>query len=341
MRDIISNDQSLQRDLSVVCLPPKIETDINDRNRRKFLLCDKNLYRGSYRSPWTNTYHPPLGNGDKGSKSSARNQQLELIFNECFDVYRKQYYGSNDDSVSSVYVTEHGVDPASFQALFLIRKDLGEGEQCGQWCSFHDVIYSSEKGDKTYAYDLCSTILLSTGVDSDLLGKTNVSGYLTRHNRESFAASSGSPHIVRIGEMIESIETELVAEMDSLHIHRTRELLTSVRHHSADDTQGGLHVQMLNQAILQRKKVPGISSEENPVDLDQVLKTRCNLRDASVSNESLQKSKYRPPTGMHTNTQAALMNEAILKRKKMMNRDMGQQLMKEALQSKVGKKRQE
>lgn len=57
-----------------------------------------------YRSPWSNTYYPPL---EDGSMPSERLRKLELDANHAFDQYRDMYF---EGGVSSVYFwdLEHG-----------------------------------------------------------------------------------------------------------------------------------------------------------------------------------------------------------------------------------------
>lgn len=57
-----------------------------------------------YRSPWSNTYYPPL---DDGSMPSEKLRKLELDANHAFDQYREMYF---EGGVSSVYFwdLDHG-----------------------------------------------------------------------------------------------------------------------------------------------------------------------------------------------------------------------------------------
>lgn len=58
----------------------------------------------NYRSPWSNTYEPPL---EDGAMPSERLRKLELDANNAFDRYRDMYF---EGGVSSVYFwdLEHG-----------------------------------------------------------------------------------------------------------------------------------------------------------------------------------------------------------------------------------------
>jgi capping protein beta len=134
---------------------------------REFLLCDFNRDADSYRSPWSNSYFPPLEDGTtppealrvrtphlvsltRRSLFSATQttrdtpQALELQANELFGSYREQYY---DGGLSSVYLWPHarpddddnthgsapppepGSPGAPFAGCFLVHKDTSEGGQ--------------------------------------------------------------------------------------------------------------------------------------------------------------------------------------------------------------------
>ena len=57
-----------------------------------------------HRSPWSNTYDPPL---EDGAMPSDRLRKLELDANQAFDQYRDMYF---EGGVSSVYLWDlaHG-----------------------------------------------------------------------------------------------------------------------------------------------------------------------------------------------------------------------------------------
>ena len=142
-----------------------LQVAIDTLASREFLLCDFNRDADSYRSPWSNSYFPPLEDGTTPPEAlrvrpchpchptpsfSATHttlntpQALELHANELFGSYREQYY---DGGLSSVYLWAHaradndtagGAPPpepgsrdAPFAGCFLIHKDTGEGGQAG------------------------------------------------------------------------------------------------------------------------------------------------------------------------------------------------------------------
>ena len=84
-----------------------------------------------HRSPWSNTYDPPL---DDGTMPSERLRRLEVEANGAFDQYREMYF---EGGVSSVYLwdLDHG-----FAGVILIKK-AGDGSKKikGCWDSIHVV----------------------------------------------------------------------------------------------------------------------------------------------------------------------------------------------------------
>lgn len=103
LTDLIDLVPSLCEDLlSSVDQPLKIAQDRN--NGKDYLLCDYNRDGDSYRSPWSNTYDPPL---EDGSMPSERLRKLEIEANHAFDQYREMYF---EGGVSSVYLwdMDHG-----------------------------------------------------------------------------------------------------------------------------------------------------------------------------------------------------------------------------------------
>ncbi|PRD21606.1 UNVERIFIED_CONTAM: Capzb [Trichonephila clavipes] len=130
LSDLIDLVPSLCEDLlSSVDQPLKIARDKN--LGKDYLLCDYNRDGDSYRSPWSNTYDPPL---DDGAMPSDRLRKLEIDANEAFDQYREMYF---EGGVSSVYLwdLEHG-----FAGVILIKK-AGDGSKKikGCWDSIHVV----------------------------------------------------------------------------------------------------------------------------------------------------------------------------------------------------------
>ena len=72
-----------------------------------------------FRSPWTNSYDPPL---EDGAMPSERLRKLEIEANAAFDQYRELYF---EGGVSSVYLWD--LD-SGFAGVILIKK-AGDGSK--------------------------------------------------------------------------------------------------------------------------------------------------------------------------------------------------------------------
>ncbi|CAN6484681.1 unnamed protein product [Victoria cruziana] len=193
---------------------------------QEFLLCDYNRDGDSYRSPWSNKYHPPL---DDGSQPSAELRKLEMEANDVFAIYREQYY---EGGISSVYMWEPD-EGEGFAACFLIKKDgskTGQGRrgylQEGIWDAIH-VIEVGPDNDGTAHYSLTSTIMLSLTTDDVSSGSFNLSGSITRQMALDISVSDG--HLCNMGRMIEEMESKLRNSLDQVYFGKTKEMVFTLR----------------------------------------------------------------------------------------------------------------
>lgn len=187
--------------------------------QKEYLLCDYNRDGDSYRSPWSNTYFPELGDGAVPSDAI---RELEAHANEVFDAYREQYF---EGGVSSVYLWE--LENVGFAGCFLIKKgseDSKRGELVdGFWDSIHVVEVVLSDDGKEATYKLTSTIMLSLHSKAGL----NLSGSITRQKNLTAPCSEG--HIVNIGTTIEDMENTLRNQLDQVYFSKTRDILSELR----------------------------------------------------------------------------------------------------------------
>lgn len=131
-----------------------------------------------FRSPWSNTYDPPL---EDGSMPSERLRKLEIDANHAFDQYRELYF---EGGVSSVYLwdLDHG-----FAAVILIKK-AGDGSKKikGCWDSIHVVEVQEKSSGRIAHYKLTSTAMLWLQTNKHGSGTMNLGGSLTRQVCEYF-----------------------------------------------------------------------------------------------------------------------------------------------------------
>ncbi|CAK4069197.1 unnamed protein product [Aphanomyces euteiches] len=249
---------NVENDLSGLCqLQPDLADELYQRvdqplgqaldpvAGRPFLLCDYNRDGDSHRSPWTNTYYPPIEDGE-GFVPSDNLRQLEIQANEIFDVYREMYY---QGGVSSVYMWD--LEPG-FAACILIKKDVHQQRfvENGGWNSIH-VMEVHEKNDKEAVYTLTTTILLGMKVNRQELGHLNLDGNLTRQTERVMKFDSQSSHLSNMGRLVEDMEIEMRSNLDRVYISKTREVLNGIRKLQHGPTQGSVFVGELGRAVLQ------------------------------------------------------------------------------------------
>jgi hypothetical protein len=174
----------------------------------------------SYRSPFSDTYVPPLSGDDQHLPVALAT--FESHSNEVWDAYTQLYYGK--EALGSVYVKE--VANASFLACFLVQKTVEGDERLaeGQWNSAH-IVHVGNLSKGTVKYRISSTISIAMDPNSD----TCVSAQLTRETEEQHKVSDRTAavhasHLENIGKMI-----EMRSNLDVVTIPKTREVLMGLR----------------------------------------------------------------------------------------------------------------
>lgn len=206
--------------LSAVDQPLKIAYDAH--SKRDYLLCDYNRDGDSYRSPWSNKYDPPLGDGAVPSKQL---RQLEIQANEVFDIYRDLYY---EGGVSSVYTWD--LDEG-FAVVVLIKKTQDHSKKGqpmkGTWDSIHVV--EVQEGKKSAHYKLTSTVMLTIETETEATGNVSLAGSLTRQAEQDSAVSDQSPHVSNIGRMVEDMELKLRQTLETIYFGKTKDIANELR----------------------------------------------------------------------------------------------------------------
>uniref|UniRef100_A0A0D6QRR9 F-actin-capping protein subunit beta n=1 Tax=Araucaria cunninghamii TaxID=56994 RepID=A0A0D6QRR9_ARACU len=230
--------------LSRVDQPLQVEIDVD--SKKEFLLCDYNRDGDSYRSPWSNKYHPPL---DDGAEPSAELRKLEVEANDIFAIYRDQYY---EGGISSVYLWEPD-EGDGFAACFLIKKDgsqTGQGRrgflQQGVWDAIH-VIEVGIQDEGTAHYCLTSTVMLSMTTNDKSSGTFGLSGSITRQMSADISIADG--HLSNMGRMIEEMESKLRNALDQVYFGKTREMVLTLREPLGVLTTSSTTGQSLQQTI--------------------------------------------------------------------------------------------
>lgn len=215
-------DPSLEDELwNRVDLPLKV--DQCPETGRDFIVCDYNRDEDSYRSPWSNSYKPPL---EDGMAPSGELRQLEEEANLIFDVYRRQYF---ETGTSSVYMWSLG-EP-NFAAAFLIMKEVQADSMTGQWNSIH-VIEATRQSETKFNYKLISTALVDINVENPELGKINLSGSISEQREKAGNIDQGEEiqmHIGNMGPMIEERELALRNAIEGTYFGKTNSVQNGMR----------------------------------------------------------------------------------------------------------------
>jgi capping protein beta len=246
LSDLIDLVPSLCEDLlSSVDQPLKIARD--KEMGKDYLLCDYNRDGDSYRSPWSNTYDPPL---EDGSMPSERLRKLEIDANHAFDQYREMYF---EGGVSSVYLwdLDHG-----FAGVILIKK-AGDGSKKikGCWDSIHVVEVQEKTTGRSAHYKLTSTAMLWLQTNKPGSGTMNLGGSLTRQVEADANVSEASPHIANIGRMVEEMENKIRNTLNEIYFGKTKDIVNGLRSIEplANQQQQDALRQDLTQALLRRQ----------------------------------------------------------------------------------------
>ncbi|KAG8633367.1 probable F-actin-capping protein subunit beta [Manihot esculenta] len=210
--------------LSQVDQPLQVLCDVDCG--KGFILCEYNRDADSYRSPWSNKYHPPL---EEALFPSSELRKLEIEANEAFTIYREQYY---EGGISSVYLWEDD-EREGFVACFLIKKDgskTGHGRrgylQEGAWDAIH-VIEVGPEEEKAVHYCLTSTVMLSLTTNDESSGTFSLSGSIRRQMNMDLAIADG--HLCNMGRIIEEMEGRLRNTLDQVYFGKTKEMVCTLR----------------------------------------------------------------------------------------------------------------
>jgi len=227
---------------------------------KDYLLCDYNRDGDSYRSPWSNTYDPPLEDDAYApAMPSERLRKLEVDANAAFEQYLQMYF---EGGVSSVYLwdLENG-----FAGVILIKK-AGDGSRKikGCWDSIHVVEVVEKSTGRGARYKLTSTAMLWLQTSKPGSGTMNLGGSLTRQLEQECPVSETSPHIANIGKMVEDMENKIRSTLNEIYFGKTRDIvngLRSVNPLSDQQKKADLKKDLVN--ALQKRQAKGGDNSNN------------------------------------------------------------------------------
>lgn len=230
------NPKNIAKNLNTLCqVAPSLAEDLLSSvdqplgvktcagTKKKYLTCDYNRDGDSFRSPWNNKYDPPLADG---TEPSPELRELEVSFNDAFDIYRDLYY---EGGVSSSYLWDQD---GGFAGVVLFKKSadkkVGAENHNGGWDSIH--VFEVEKvSRKSASYKLTSTVILDMRGKSQGLGTLDLSGNLTRQSEQTLPVADESSHIKNIGSMVEDMESKLRNILNEVYFGKTRDIIGDLR----------------------------------------------------------------------------------------------------------------
>ena len=151
-----------------------------DNEGRDYLQHEYNRDGDSYRSPWNNTYCPPI---ESTFFPSADLRRLEQKAFEIFTSYVKLYYG---EATSSVFLMDPQPGaPAGFSGCYLVKK-LIEGDQGvtdATWDGTHIVVVTFD-GDLA-DYQVFSTVQMSIDTSTPEVGALTIAGACSHNDKKT------------------------------------------------------------------------------------------------------------------------------------------------------------
>jgi capping protein (actin filament) muscle Z-line, beta len=199
---------------------------------RDYLCCDYNRDGNSYRSPWSNTFEPPIDPEDAADLiPHGRVRRMEEALNSAIDVYRELYY---EGGISSAYLW--ALDEG-FAGVVLFKKGSGQGgkEGKGSWDSIHVLEVSESATKRSAQYKLTSTVILDLSTNSAAVDELSLSGNLTRQTQQELPLSGlreaevEQGHVVNIGRMVEDMETRMRNLLQEVYFGKAKDVVGDLR----------------------------------------------------------------------------------------------------------------
>ncbi|CRH00489.1 F-actin-capping protein subunit beta, putative [Plasmodium relictum] len=201
-----------------------IKTKFDSEEKKYYLANMFNKEKDSYRSPYANIYYPDHFSNSYIPSEPLRN--LEILFNEVFDRYRRAYYISG---LSSVYLWPNPIEEG-FVGCFLIKKKedydaniniIWEGTHLIQVNISHLIIHYQISSTVNFYVTKKNEIILSASINKALENSKKILDMNIL--KDKFF------HIENMGKMIESIENSLRKSIEYIYILKINDILNSLR----------------------------------------------------------------------------------------------------------------
>lgn len=224
------------REINKLC--PKLLKINNSDPKGLFIESDFNKDGDSFRSPWSDTFFPPI-NSDKFLPKELRT--LEEKLNILFKQYAKLYYG--EKAVSSVYIIYSGDNISNgFECHVLIKNNITDSDNLGD-NTFLDSIsnisvkFVKEKDFRDGKKEKIKTIYKSNTIFSYYIkikqfedcyynGTINISHLQQNYSQIYLDYDS---HIQFIGTSVEENENNLRNQLDLIYLDKSNYICKSIR----------------------------------------------------------------------------------------------------------------
>jgi capping protein beta len=216
------NKSTAEELLATVDVPMKIGTDSKGN---RYILCDYNRDGDSYRSPFTNTYHPSVS---KPMQLPEYLRQMEIMANRGFQSYLRQYF---DSGVCSVYCWE--CDGESFGVGVFIRKDIDQetiGQITGSICCTDVCQVLKVDAGRNFRYELVSSAMVEVKWPCRVGTAVALDGSVNEETIVEGEANGALDHLITIGGMIEGISDRFVERIRGIYVSKMKEILSYMKH---------------------------------------------------------------------------------------------------------------
>ena len=247
---IYDNDDLLNEFLQKVDNRTKVCTDdpIGD-----FIKCEQNRDGDSYRSPYSNTYFPPI---EDAKYPMEPLRKLEETLNKMFKIYVKLYYSPS--TICSVYCWELGETLANGYGVgVFIKSSLNdEGKKHnGSWDSSNIITVTFEEDEfekKTAKYHLISTVNLAMSFENKNCGKVCLSGTITRNTRLTKEVDdyiNDDSHVTTIGVLVEDMENNIGNALDTIYCRKSKQIIDTARYNPTEGKPGIAQANALKEVL--------------------------------------------------------------------------------------------
>ncbi|KAL4455722.1 hypothetical protein ABPG74_003132 [Tetrahymena malaccensis] len=249
----VSNLIDDQADEFLQKIDQPLEIGICSVTQREFIKCEFNRDGNSYRSPYSNVYHPPFEDGEDGVVPMQDTRDLEIKANELFLEYQKLYY---QGGLSNIYFFDK--DDGSIACAYVVKKDVDRvnGVEKGTWDSINVVdIKITDPSKKKIVYKCTSSVILEMEISDVSAGKVNISGTLTKSKEDTKVLDGTTDlhafHLKNIGQIIEDMEGMLRNDLDNFYIGKTKQSIFEMRdlhgHQEIENIKKGLAKDLLSR----------------------------------------------------------------------------------------------